>query len=109
MDMLVKALGPVFVAGLAIQQLLELLDPILTKIAGDNKKMVSNIISLVVGLLLAFGAGLRILHPLGLIEVSFELDAAVTGVIISAGTEGINSIMKFLGYAKEVKKKQLKD
>ena len=107
MDMLVKALGPVFAAGWAIQQLLELLDSIIGKSLGDKKQMVFSLIALIAGLALSFGAGLRVLHPLGLINVSFGLDAAVTGVIISAGTEGINSIMKFLGYAKDVKKKQL--
>ena len=107
MDALVKALGPVFVAGLAIQQLLELLDSIVGKSLGDKKPMVFSIVSLVVGLALSFGIGLRVLHPLGLINVSFALDAVVTGVIISAGTEGINSIMKFLGYTKDNKKKKL--
>ena len=103
MDALVKAVGPVFVAGLAIQQLLELLDSIVGKSLGDKKPMVFSIVSLVVGLALSFGIGLRVLHPLGLINVSFALDAVVTGVIISAGTEGINSIMKFSILKKEAR------
>jgi hypothetical protein len=61
------------------------------------------LISLGFGLLLAFGAGLRVLQPLGIGQADV-LDGIVTALIISAGTEGFNSIMKFLGYAKEEKK-----
>jgi hypothetical protein len=32
------------------------------------------------------------------------LDFLVTALIISAGTEGFNSLLKLLGYAKETKK-----
>ena len=32
------------------------------------------------------------------------VDAVATGFIISAGTEGANSILKFLGYAKDSQK-----
>ncbi len=105
MDTLVIALGPAFAAGFAVQRLLEILDPILEKlpIVKDYKKMTLAIVSLVVGLVLAFGVGLRVLEPLG-VAASGGLDALVTALIVSAGTEGFNSIMKFLGYAKEEKK-----
>ena len=100
MDKLVMSLGPAFAAGFAVQQLLELLDPIVSKIKGD-KKLVLGIVSLVIGLALAFGAGLRVLQPLGIANANFVVDAIVTALIVSAGTEGINSIMKFLGYTKD--------
>jgi hypothetical protein len=104
MDKVVSALGPAFAAGLALQRLLELLDPILDRLVpADYKKLVLGLVSLVVGLLLAFGAGLRVLLPLGFTGPD-SFDAFVSGLIISAGTEGFNSIMKFLGYAKESKK-----
>ena len=105
METLVAALGPVFAAGLAIQQLLELLDALLLKkIIGDEyKKAVLGLLSLVVGLALAFGAGLHVLEPLGA-AVGWPWDELTTGLIISGGTQGINSILKFLGYAKEGKK-----
>jgi len=104
METLVKALGPAFAAGFAIQQLLEVLDPIITKIIGKaDKKLVLGIVALVVGLILAFGAGLRVLQPLGVATTDFW-DVIVTGLVISAGTEGINSILKFLGYSKEREK-----
>jgi hypothetical protein len=103
MDKLVQSLGPVFAAGLAVQQLFELLDPLLAKYAGDNKKLWAGGLSLVTGLFLAFGVGLRTLQPLGISEAGF-FDPLVTGLIISGGTEGLNSILKFLKYSKEDKK-----
>ena len=104
MDTLVKALGPAFAAGFAIQQLLEVLDPIIIKIIGQaDKKLVLGIVAFVVGLVLAFGAGLSILEPLGVAEAGIG-DTIITGLVISAGTEGINSILKFLGYTKEKEK-----
>jgi len=105
METLVTALGPVFAAGLAIQQLLELLDSILLKklIPEDYKKAILGALSLVAGLALAFGAGLRVLELLG-VPSPWYWDELTTGLIISGGTQGINSILKFLGYAKEGKK-----
>ena len=54
-------------------------------------------------LALAFGAGLRVLDLLGVPSLRYW-DELTTGLIISGGTQGINSIVKFLGYAKEGKK-----
>ena len=110
MDKLVLALGPAFAAGFAIQRLLEILDPIIDKLKfiKNNKKIVLGLISLVIGLILAFGLGLRVLQPLGLAKAGL-LDEFVTAMVISAGTEGFNSIMKFLGYSKEDKKADAAD
>ena len=108
MDKLVVALGPAFAAGFAVQRLLELFDAWIDRIpkVKDNKKVVLGFVSLAAGGLLAWGLGLRVLQPLGVTR-SDLLDGAVTALIISAGTEGFNSIMKFLGYAKEDKKTDL--
>jgi hypothetical protein len=105
MDQLVVALGPAFAAGFAIQRLLEILDPILdrVKLIREYKKIALAIVSLIVGAILALGVGLRVLLPLGIAD-AYSLDIFVTALIISAGSEGFNSIMKFLGYAKEGKK-----
>ena len=106
MDTLVKALAPVFAAGFAVQQLLEILDPGITAIVKipTAKKIVASLISLALGLLLAYYGGFRVLTTLGASNPNAALDVTVTGLILSAGTEGSNSIMKFLGYAKENKK-----
>jgi hypothetical protein len=105
MDNLVKALLPAFAAGFAVQQLLEIIDSIIVnKILGTEvKKAVLAGVSLIVGLALAYSANLRVLEPLGVATADIW-DIIVTGLIISAGTEGFNSIMKFLSYAKESKK-----
>ncbi len=107
MNKLVEALGPAFAAGFAVQQLLEILDSVLEKLkfVAENKKAVFGLLAVIAGLLLAFGAGLRVLQPLGLDDADLW-DALVTALIISAGTEGFNSIVKFLGYAKENKKSE---
>lgn len=105
MDTIVIALGPAFAAGFALQQLLEILDPLVEKFAKENKKMFLAIISLLFGLALAFFAGIRVLVHLGFTGPDLW-DAIITGLIVSAGTEGINSIMKYLGYAKENKKEE---
>lgn len=111
MDSLVKALAPVFAAGFAIQQLLELLDPLLSRFVDVAwKKVILGLISLVIGLILSGFGGFRTLLPLFQASSGSTpwnhpvLDVIVTGLILSAGTEGLNSIMKFLGYAKETKK-----
>ena len=104
MDTLVKALGPAFAAGFAVQQLLEVLDPLIIKIIGNaDKKLVLGIVALIFGLILAFGTGLRVLEPLGVANAGLW-DTLVTGLVISAGTEGFNSILKFMGYSKEKEK-----
>jgi len=105
MDKLVAALGPAFAAGFALQRLLEILDPLLDKIkwVKGNKKVVLGLVSLAVGLVLAIGIGLRVLRPLGVAGAD-PADIAVTALIVSSGTEGFNSILKFLGYTKENKK-----
>jgi len=104
MDTLVKALGPAFAAGFAVQQLLEVLDPLIIKIIGQaDKKLVLGIAAFVLGLALAFGTGLHVLEPLGVANAGIW-DTIVTGLVISAGTEGINSVLKFLGYSKEREK-----
>jgi hypothetical protein len=102
MDKLVMALGPAFAAGFALQRLLEILDPLLEKISlvKANKKIVLGLVSLVIGLILATGAGLRVLQPLGVSGADLP-DIIITALIVSAGTEGFNSILKFLGYTKE--------
>jgi hypothetical protein len=104
----VTAFGPAFAAGFAIQRLLELLDPLFPfKDSPDRKKKILGIVSLLCGLALAGGMGIRIIRHLITPDAAgwFDaLDAFVTALVISAGTEGLNSIIKFLGYAKAEKK-----
>jgi hypothetical protein len=57
MESLVTALAPVFAAGLAIQQLFELLDPLLERLDKSVKSYVTSIGSLALGFLLAWLGG----------------------------------------------------
>jgi hypothetical protein len=102
MDALVTSLGPAFAAGFAVQRLLELLDPVFANLADKTKKRLLGFIALGVGLLLSYMTGIRVMNALGV--NAGVADPIITGLIISAGTEGFNSIMKFLGYVKEKEK-----
>ena len=111
MDPLILALGPVFAAGLVIQQLLELLDWPISKVCGDNKTAKSYVMSLAAlfgGLAVSWGFGLYIFDILlagsDTISIPIWLDVLATALIVSGGTEGTNSIVKFLGYTKEKNK-----
>ena len=101
---LIAALAPAFAAGFALQRLLEVVDPLLNRIIGEeNKKIIVGLVSLFIGLLLASALDLRVLTNLGVVLTgpTAYLDYLVTALIVSAGTEGFNSILKFLSYQKE--------
>jgi len=105
MDTLIMALAPAFSAGFAVQRILEIFDSLLPQIEffEKNKKIFLGIISIIIGGILVGQLGLTVLIPLGITNGGLG-DYIVTTLIVSAGTEGFNSIMKFLGYAKEDKK-----
>jgi hypothetical protein len=101
-------LTALFAAGFAVQQLLELATAILDLDSNPTfqkyKKAILGLFSLGAGLLLAgFVGNLRILSALG-VPAWGPIDVCLTGLVLSAGTEGINSILKFAKYSKEDKK-----
>lgn len=100
---LIPALAPVFAAGMGIQQLGEILSPVVDKISPNYKKIILGLLSLTLGLILAFVGKLHVLQLLGVTPAPGldSLDAVLTGFIISGGTEGVNSVLKFLKYKKE--------
>src|SRR5579864_2987336 len=112
---LIYALLIPFTCGVGVQRLLAILDAIFTKLGATpaTKAWISALISFVVGLAIVSLTDLRVLAILAdATKRDFGgacpkcVDAVVTALIISAGTEGLNSIIKFLGYAKEQKKAQ---
>jgi hypothetical protein len=118
MDKLVTALAPVFAVGFAVQQLLEILGSFLDtwELFKEYKKVILGMISLSIGIVFAFSIdGLRVLQPLFTDPATAKptanipqlLDQIATALVISAGTEGVNSILKFLKYAKEDKKTEV--
>jgi hypothetical protein len=101
-------LTALFAAGFAVQQLLELATAILDLDGNPTfqkyKKAILGLLSLATGLLLGgFVSELRVLSALG-VTASGPTDVCLTGLVLSAGTEGINSILKFAKYSKEDKK-----
>ena len=116
MDALVLALAPAFVGGFAVQRLLELIDPVADGfIPGKGqgkarwKKGILGIVAIVVGVGFAVVAGVRVLDPISTTAVPDWMDIAATGLVVSAGTEGLNSIMKYIGYKKEEQKVETKE
>jgi len=103
MDDFARAIGPIFIASFALQQLIELLDPILDAAFGDRKKWILSVVSLAAALGLTFGAGLRSLGPLGA-GVPDWADAVITALLLTGGTKGINDLLKLIGYRKEAAK-----
>ncbi len=99
MDELMLALGPVVACGVALQQLLELLDPILEAAAGRNKAWILSAVALLAAVGLSAGIGLRILKPLGVPEAGV-FDVLVTALFMTAGTRGTNDLLKWIGYRK---------
>src|SRR6185295_14280549 len=96
LDKLIPALAPIFAAGLGIQQLGEILSPLLDKISADYKKAIFGLISLTLGLAVAFLFQLHVLNllldPGNQPDKYVNLDSVITGLIISGGTKGVNSI-----------------
>lgn len=99
MDDLMLALGPVVACGVALQQLLELLDPVLETAARRHKAWILSAVSLGVALIFSAGIGLRVLAPLGYPQAGL-LDLLVTALFMTAGTRGANDLLKWLGYKK---------
>lgn len=107
MDRLLEALAPVLVTSVALQQLLELLDPILEAAIRRHKKWVLSLIALGVGLGLSFGLGLRMLTVLGF-EGPAWLDSLVTALFLIGGTRSFDDLLKWLGYKKEAARQGLR-
>jgi|SRR5579864_2697243 len=106
MNCATACLVPLFAASFAVQQLLEILGSILDVNTGAGfekyKKAVMGIVSFIAGLVLAINVPeVRVLKSFG---ITSSFDIWVTGLVLSAGTEGANSILKFLKYSKEAKK-----
>lgn len=116
---IIPALIMPFAAGFVVQRLLEVLDPFTTaKIKDPNKKrIVMAMLSLVIGWLLAVFMDI---HIFGVLYEALNKaqdrhfnhpnwDIFFSGIFISAGTEGFNSLLKFANYKKETSKAEAAD
>jgi hypothetical protein len=99
MDALIEALGPIFIASFALQQLIELLDPLLNTFIKNHKELILSIVALVVGLCLSFGLGLTVLAPFGYTGPAW-IDGLITALMLTGGTKWINELLKIVSYKK---------
>jgi len=100
MNPLVESLGPIFIVSFALQQLVELLDPILDKVIKPHKEWILSAVALVVGLLLTLGLGLRVLRPFGVARMPW-LDVLLTALFVTGGTKWLNDLLKLIAYKKQ--------
>jgi len=107
---LVKALVVPFAAGFVVQRVVEILDTYTTaKLSNTNlKKFAIGILSLCLGWVLAFYGDIRIFGALNW-PMDAHLDAFTSGIFISGGSEGFNSLLKFANYKKEASKADAAD
>jgi hypothetical protein len=114
----------VFITGFAIQQALQILDPVV--VAGiarykksrldrglpalpggmadaDFKKAVLALLSFLFGMVTVLLTGIRLLIYLNK-DWSGPIDVVVTSLVVGSGTEAVNTVLKFLGYVKDAQK-----
>jgi hypothetical protein len=98
-------LAPIFAASVAVQQVLEVFSVLVEKYVGESrKKAVLGAIGFLIGIILARAFNLDVMSYFKLNSDIAGIDTVVTALVLSAGTEGTNSIVKFLKYLKEEKK-----
>ncbi len=110
--------GVVTVTGFAIQQTLQIIDPVVSLFVGwatprlpkwasaaDVKKSAMGVLSFALGVIVACGTGVRLLK-LVRPEWSGDADLLITAIVMSAGTEGANTIVKYGTYVKESRKRE---
>lgn len=106
MDSMSDATAKLFAAGFAVQRLIELLDPILfttdpsarawRRWLTKTKAFWSGLLSTLAGAIISGCGGLRIFHGGDPV-----VDIAVSALAIGAGTNGVNSVLKFAQYSKD--------
>lgn len=104
---LAQALIVPLAAGFVVQRFMEIADSIFGNQKPSCKKIAMGLISLIIGWVLAF-YGFRVFAPLGA-KISSWADILLSGVFISAGTEGFNSLLKLANYSKEAAKAEAAD
>ena len=110
---LVIAFAPVFAAAVGVQKLIEILDAVLDWVTAHlwapdgrraGKRLLAGLLSLVLGFASAASLNFGVLASLKNGKASpcrDAIDLLMTALLIAGGTEAVNSILKFLGYAKD--------
>ncbi|HEU4510650.1 MAG TPA: hypothetical protein VFR78_20640 [Pyrinomonadaceae bacterium] len=98
-------LAPVFAASVAVQQILEAISVFVEERFGPTrKKAILGVIGFLIGLGFASYFDLNVMKYLQAARSGGVVDKILTALMLSAGTEGVNSLVKFLKYLKEDKK-----
>jgi hypothetical protein len=104
----VIALASAFAAGFAVQQAIEILDAtIFSRWSPVKKRIALAWVSAILGVAFAYFGDIKILDSLDQSPDRTAppfIDFLVSALVISAGTEGVNSLLKFLQYKKEEQK-----
>jgi len=100
MNPLMESLGPVFIVSFALQQLLDLLEPILDKVMKPHKEWILSAVAFFVGLLLTLVLGLRVLSPFGFTRMAW-LDVLLTALFVTGGTKWLNDLLKIIAYKRQ--------
>jgi hypothetical protein len=99
MDEIAVLLAPAIIVSIALQQLIELLDPALDALIRQHKKWILSAVALVLALVLTLALNLRLLAPLGHAQVP-GLDVALTALFLIGGSKGFNDLLKWVSYKK---------
>lgn len=109
----IGGLAPAFIAGFGVQQTVEIVDSLITALGSwdpskpedvRNKKAILSFVSVIIAAVLTGlgGGNIDVLKPF--IKEGYQwglFGGLITVIFISAGTEGFNSLMKWLSYKKE--------
>ena len=95
MNPLVESLGPVFIAGFALQQLLELVSPLFEKWFQSPGSWVARVFVFGLSLAITLILPLRALRPFGMTSVGW-LDALLTALLVSSGTAWLDDLLKII-------------
>jgi hypothetical protein len=104
------AISAALVVAFAIQQSVDIIDSIAAVLLDTDKnpgragikKLVLKLVSLVLGVLSARILKVDVLN--GVAAIPDQWHWLITSIALAGGTEGVNSVVKYLGYAKENKK-----
>ena len=104
------AVSAALVVAFAIQQIIEILDSISSVVFDTDKqpelvgkkKLLLKLCSLGLGIFAAAAMNIDVLA--GVTAIASQWHLPISAVALAGGTEGVNSVLKYLGYAKENKK-----
>lgn len=98
-------LAPIFAASVAVQQILEAISVFVEERYGPaKKKAILGVVGFVIGLGFAAYFDLNVMSYFQVTRSGGLVDKVLTALMLSAGTEGVNSVVKFLKYLKEDRK-----